>query len=98
MGKQDKIKLHVVDESVICNKCGHIGAVKAYGVFYPRGVGDLADNVAIYEKHRNTPYLSHNLGFGGTIPYRCTNCKNCGLIGDIALEGYEPTFSKIEED
>ena len=39
--------------------------------------------------------LSAAMGYGGTIPYECTNCGNRGL-DTMALEGYKVTFEKIE--
>jgi hypothetical protein len=38
--------------------------------------------------------LSPAVGFGGTIPYECTNCNTLGLV-DMTLEGYAITFEQI---
>lgn len=36
------------------------------------------------------------MGFGGTIPYECTNCGNVGLIDMDRLEGYHLAFKTIK--
>jgi hypothetical protein len=51
--------------------------------------------IQAYGKWSNrTDNMSHAIGFGGTIPYECTNCGNRGL-DYYPLEGYEVTFEKI---
>lgn len=43
--------------------------------------------------------ISQAVGFGGTIPWQCSSCKQQGLIGNSdtiqpALEGYKYTFKE----
>jgi len=42
--------------------------------------------------NETTEKISHALGFGGTIPCKCLNCGNVGLIGFGGLEGYKKAF------
>jgi hypothetical protein len=82
--------LYQVNTDVICVKCGHRGAVKYYGKWYSSGLGDV--NTKSLEKYRSQPYMSHAVGFSGTIPWQCTNCGNQGLIDFGGLEGYAKAF------
>jgi len=93
-------ELYVVNQNVKCIKCGHKGAVQFYGNYYPHGLGDKIDSFGIarpiMEKYRNAPRMSYAIGFGGTIPWECTNCGNTGLIDFGGLEGYKMAFVNIE--
>lgn len=89
--------LYEVKKDVICIKCGHKGAIQSYGKYYPHGLGDEVDKLGkiskeFMEKYRNKPYMSEAMGFGGTIPWECTNCGNIGLIDFGGLEGYDMAF------
>lgn len=92
-----KVELYTVEKDVICLECGNKGAVKHYGQYYPSGVGELADEIEVYEDVRNEPYMSHAMGFGGTIPHKCLNCDNVGLIDFGGLEGYKQAFRSKRE-
>jgi DNA-directed RNA polymerase subunit RPC12/RpoP len=97
------VELHILNKDIKCLECGHIGAIKSYGSFYENGLGDMVDSFGsilkpIMEKNRNIPYISRAGGFGGTIPYECTNCGNRGLDDMDGLEGYRKTFEKIKRD
>jgi hypothetical protein len=96
MSTNPAYQLYTVREDLRCLKCDHIGAIKYYGKYYPAGVGNLADEIDTYEDVRNKPYMSHAMGLGGTIPWKCTNCKNVGLYDFDGLEGYRKTFEVIE--
>ncbi|WP_121616591.1 hypothetical protein [Virgibacillus halodenitrificans] len=89
------VELFSIKKNVVCLKCGNIGAIQSYGKYYPHGVGELDDEIKAYERVRNKPYMSHALGFGGTIPYQCMNCDNTGLIDFGGLEGYKKAFKTI---
>ncbi|MFF2876373.1 hypothetical protein ACFVR2_08635 [Gottfriedia sp. NPDC057991] len=89
------IELYTVRENVICLNCGNKGAVQSYGKYYPNGVGELADKIKSYEVVRDKPYLSQTIGLGGTIPFKCLNCGNVGLIDYGGIEGYKQAFKTI---
>ncbi|MBL4952198.1 hypothetical protein JK635_08245 [Neobacillus sp. YIM B02564] len=93
----NKVDLFTVNRDVRCLKCGNRGAVKFYGRYYPRGVGEKADTIKSYEPYRKKPYMSPAVGFGGTIPHECLNCGNRGLIDFGGLEGYKKAFTTIKE-
>jgi hypothetical protein len=92
--------LYLVDRNIKCIVCGHKGAVEYFGRWHPKGMGDKVDEIKteefkkIIEKYRDNPHMSNAMGYGGTIPYECTNCGNRGLV-DIELEGYKKTFKTI---
>jgi len=93
--------LYTIVENVECVKCNHKGAIQYYGKYYPYGLGDEVDTFGeltkkIMEKYRDNPYMSNAMGFGGTIPYKCTNCGNVGLIDMGGLEEYEMAFRTID--
>lgn len=93
------VKLFEVDEKVRCLSCGHKGAVKFYGNWYPNGLGDEADSPYLREylgEYRDKPYMSGAVGFGGVVPWQCTNCGNKGLINIGGLEGYRKAFETID--
>ena len=97
------IQLYTIKKDVKCIKCGNIGAVQYYGNFHPSGLGDELDKMgemtkSIFEKYRNEPYMSHAMGFGGTIPHQCLNCGNIGLIDFGSLEGYDMAFKTIKNE
>lgn len=71
--------LFEVNFDAVCDKCGHKGAVKFFGDWRDTGDKDTRMNYAV--------------GFGGTIPYRCTNCGNIGMIDSDGLEGYKKAFT-----
>lgn len=101
--KTPSINLYEIKENVRCVKCGSKGAVKYYGSYYPNGLGSRIDEMGetskqFYEKYRNTPKMSRAVGFGGTIPYKCLNCGNTGLIDIGGLECLEKAFETIKED
>lgn len=89
--------LYSIREDVKCVKCGNKGAVKQYGTYYPNGMKEKTPNSKVYEKYRNDPHLSRTGGLGGTIPYRCLNCENSGLIDMEGLEGLRKAFETIKE-
>lgn len=93
-----EVELYSVCKDVECLNCKGKGAIQSYGLFYPNGVGELADKYSYHEKNRNTPYISNSFGFGGTIPYECMNCGSVGLIDYGGLEGYKQAFKTIDKD
>jgi hypothetical protein len=100
--KNKNTPLYTINHDVYCLQCGHKGATQFYGNYYPNGLGDKVDefgNISkpLMEKYRNQPYMSYAMGFGGTIPWSCTNCGNVGLIDFGGLEGYEQAFISIEK-
>lgn len=96
--KKEQTPLYTIRRDVKCVKCGNKGAVKGYGEYFSKGVGELADEVQSFEDVRNKPYMSHYMGFGGTIPHECLNCDNRGLIDFGGLEGYKMAFTTIKEE
>lgn len=99
--KTPSIKLYEVREDVKCLKCGCKGAVKSYGTYYPIGLGnridELKENTRIFqEPYRNKPKMSKAVGFGGTVPYKCLNCGNTGLIDIGGLELLEKAFESFK--
>jgi hypothetical protein len=93
-----EIKLYEINTNVRCVKCGHKGAIQTYGWWSPSGIGNKADEFKFVnmEKYRDNPYMNYVCGFGGTIPWQCTNCDNTGLINFSGLEGYEMAFETIK--
>jgi hypothetical protein len=97
------VELYTVNKNVECLECGCKAAVQDYGTYHENGLGDEAiDSMgeigkSIYEKYRNNPYMSHAMGFGGTIPHKCLNCNNTGLIDFGGLEGYKMAFKTIKK-
>ncbi|PLS18884.1 hypothetical protein CVD28_00340 [Bacillus sp. M6-12] len=89
--------LYTVLKDVKCVKCENRGAIQHYGKYYPKGVGELADEIKVYEDVRNKPYMSRSMGFGGTIPHECMNCGNIGLIDFGGLEGYDQGFVTLTD-
>lgn len=96
--KKQQTPLYSIRRDVKCVACGSRGAVKGYGEYYPKGVGTLADEIQSFEEVRNKPYMSHYMGFGGTIPHECLNCGNRGLIDFGGLEGYKMAFQTFKEE
>ncbi len=85
---KEGIKLYTINTDVECVKCGNIGAVQHYGEWYESGLGSKRDK----------PFMDYAMGFGGTIPYRCLNCDNVGLIDIVGnFEGYKRAFEKIRQ-
>lgn len=97
-------ELYEINKNVKCLKCGNKGAIQSYGRWYPHGLGDKVDEFKsdlvknIMEKHRNNPHMSYIGGYGGTIPHKCMNCGNTGLIDFGGLECYKKAFETIKED
>lgn len=91
-------ELFTVREDVVCLECGNKGAIQHYARYYPNGIREKADGITSLEKYRNRPYMSRAMGFGGTIPHRCMNCGNVGLIDFGGLEGYKEAFRSIKEE
>lgn len=89
--------LYTINKSVKCVKCGNRGAVKSYAKWYPDGLGDEVGESKFLEKYRNSPFMNHTCGFGGTIPHECLNCGNIGLIDIDGLEGYNKAFETINK-
>lgn len=81
----DNIDLYEIKTNVKCIKCNCKGAVHSYGTWYENG-----------NKHNNEPHLSKSIGFGGTIPWKCINCGNTGLIDHSGLECYNKAFETIK--
>lgn len=90
-------KVFSIRKDVRCIACKNKGAIQFYGNYHPKGVGNLADEISAYENVRNKPYMSHAMGFGGTIPHECMNCGNIGLIDFGGLEGYKHAFETITD-
>ena len=86
----DKYVLYEIEEDIKCLKCGNKGAVRYFGVWYPQGLKENENS-----NHKDKPLMSHAVGFGGTIPYRCLNCGNIGL--DMNFEGYKRSFERISK-
>jgi len=100
--KNKSTSLYTINYDVYCLQCGHKGAIQFYGNYSPYGLGDKIDTFGdiskpLMEKYRNQPYMSYAMGFGGTIPYECTNCDHTGLIDFGGLEGYKQAFITIEK-
>lgn len=100
--KNKSTSLYKVNNNVYCLKCGHKGAIQSYGNYYPNGLGEKVDEFGsiskpLMEKYRNQPHMSYAMGFGGTIPWSCTNCNNVGLIDFGGLECYDQAFKTIKE-
>lgn len=100
-----KHKIYNVRDDVRCTACGCKGAVQYAGTYYPHGMKEELDKyekdsvvAKAYEKYRNQCYVSPAIGFGGTIPYRCMNCDNTGLIDIHGLEGYKKAFETIKDE
>lgn len=91
--KRPSIMLYSLREDAVCLKCGHKGAIQAEFKYYPNGIGARARDTYTLQEYENKPYFSPLLGFGGTIPHRCTNCGNVGLIDMGGLEGYSQAFT-----
>lgn len=97
------LKLYELNENVKCVKCDHKGAIQYYGSWYPYGIGNKVDEFKTeftkshMEKYRDNPRMDYAIGFGGTIPWKCTNCGNVGLIDFGGLEGYEMAFKTIKK-
>jgi hypothetical protein len=94
--KTQSTSLYTIRKDAKCLQCGNKGAVQYYGDFYPKGVGELADEIEVYEDVRNVPHMSRAGGFGGTIPHKCLNCDSVGLIDYGGLEGYKQAFTSID--
>ena len=91
-------ELYIINRDVICLNCNHKGAIQSYGKWYDHGMGEYAKTLSEpYNKYVDQPFMSHAMGFGGTIPYVCTNCGNVGLIDFGGLEGYKQAFKSIEK-
>ena len=86
-------------EIVICKDCGEVTAIRFVGTFYQTGLPErvIDKQPKIYGKYYNREHMFSAVGFGGTIPYRCTKCGREGLI-DEALETYECQFSTKPKD
>lgn len=97
---RDIIEQEVYDvrDDVVCCKCSHKGAIQSIGVWLPNGVSaDVVESCSeIYGKNFDKPQMDYEVGFGGTIPWKCTNCGNTGLIDCEGLEGYHMAFKSIK--
>lgn len=92
-------QLYEVRKDVVCNKCGNKGAVQFYGSYFFNGVrGNAVISKYIEPSKLDNPYMSPAVGFGGTIPFECTNCGNTGLIDMDGLEGYRKAFTTIQKE
>lgn len=89
--KKQGISLYEINPNVYCLNCGHKGAIQSYGTWYESGLGDDS----ILKEYKDKPFMSHTMGFGGTIPWQCLNCGNIGLIDFGGLEGYKKAFKSI---
>ena len=102
--KEHSVELYTINTNVRCLKCNGIGAVHNYGTYHPRGLDEkeVAKMNPITKKimsgYIGKPFMSHSLGFGGTIPHKCMNCGNTGLVDAGGLEGYEKAFETIEKE
>ena len=99
MKKHPHYELFEVNFNVVCCKCGNKGAVKRFGQWCPDGLGDEVTNSIspAKKRHKETAFMNHYYGFGGTLPWECTNCSNTGLIDHGGLEGYSKAFETIPE-
>jgi hypothetical protein len=43
-----KETLYTINPNVHCLKCGNIGAIQAYGNWYPSGIGEKVDEFSNY--------------------------------------------------
>lgn len=99
-----KAILYEVNKNVRCLKCGHKGAIQGYGEWYENGLGNIVDEFEskfvknAIEEYRDNPHMNHYMGFGGTVPWECTNCGNVGLIDIGGLEGYKQAFERIKDN
>jgi hypothetical protein len=89
--------LYSVRKDVKCVKCENRGAVQHYGKYYPKGLQGKHKDIDVLTKYQDKPYMSHAMGFGGTIPHECLNCGNVGLIDFGGLEGYEQGFVTLTD-
>ena len=98
------VHLFTINENVICLKCGNKGAVQSYGKWHPKGLGNEVDKFesdyfkSMFEKYRDNAYMSRACGWGGTVPWKCMNCGNIGLIDFGGLECYKQAFETVKED
>lgn len=92
------VKLYTAKEDVKCVKCGSKGAIQFYGKWYESGLGDRAKDSITLKDYTDKPFMSHAVGFGGTIPHICLNCGNTGLIDFGGLEGYKMAFITEEKE
>lgn len=92
-------ELYTIEKDVICCKCGHKGAIQYFGTYLPNGVPvDVVETCPeIYGKNFDKSQMNYAVGCGGTIPYKCTNCGNVGLIDCEGLEGYHMAFKSIKK-
>lgn len=97
MSKQS-YSLYEINRNVKCLSCGHKGAIQVFGDWYSKGLGEKVNGIISFEKYRDQPFMSHAVGFGGTISWEYTNCGNIGLIDFSDLEGYEKAFETIGSD
>lgn len=95
--KKKGTKVYQVRKDVRCLSCHNKGAIQYYGNYHPNGVGELADEISAYKDVKSKPYMSHAMGFGGTIPHECLNCGNVGLIDFGGLEGYKHAFETMND-
>lgn len=96
--KNPSVELYTINKNVVCLKCGNKGAIQSYGHWYENGLGDKANGLYVLEKYRDKPFMSHTMGFGGTIPWECINCGDIGLIDFGGLEGYKQAFKTIGKE
>lgn len=94
--KKEYVNLYKIDEDVICTQCGNKGAIQYFGKWYEQGLGEKARDTISLKEFENKPFMSHAVGFGGTVPYKCLNCGNVGLIDINGLEGYKMAFKSLE--
>lgn len=103
---KDKVKenqpfkdVYEIAENITCKNCGSNVAYQLVGRLYPNGLPKsiILKHPQIYGKYYNRTYLSPAIGFGGTIPYKCSGCGKEGLI-EISLEGYDNLFIKKSEE
>lgn len=94
--KKEGINLYTIREDVMCIKCGNKGAIQHFGKWYESGLGERVKDSPSLKDYRNKPFMSRAVGFGGTIPYRCLNCGNTGLIDMGGLEGYKLAFKSLK--
>lgn len=94
--------LYSINKNVKCIKCGCHGAVQSYGSYYLNGIDNIGEEGSLVyqlmKQYEHKPYMSHAMGFGGTIPWECLNCGNVGLIDFGGLEGYKLAFESMGEE
>lgn len=92
------INLFTVNSSVLCVKCGNIGAVMHYGDWYEKGLGASALKIESLKRYKDLPYMANMVGRAGVIPHKCINCGSIGLIDKGPVSGYKVAFISMKKE